>query len=508
MSTIYYSIKKGGTEDVTKGVGANFEIVFSMGKIPPISHFEVRDIVGAVVGDFVDAEYVIEIGTLRVMDAYLKSMVFSKPKPSTLLKLAFEPQSYRRLRETYITSFWQDQTIAEIVNAIIGEADVSARTVIGTDLISSLQFDRVSALDCLLYIVDKYDYVFFLNKGEVVFVNDWGQYGIPSGKSFGSVLGSDIRGIRFIKDRVNGELISGYWIRVDLTPDIQPGEMFTILSDEINLPTLLAHTIVHKAIADDVYTEILATQIDLEPNQVNNLNTGLFNDFLTQMSNLITKRVEMGRGMIVANAEVYDYTSNKVDAVFGYTRGGPDSSSTPDPTLNLITESNPDGAKATKIPILCGTALDQYGRVKPVYPGERLLVARINNNDMVVLGKIYTKDLNLPPLEENDDAEFIPAGGSDSGKARIHIIDKDGNEILHAKSLVIRIGDDYLTLSRPEKAGAGLEIEVGDETEIVYQDGNISLKAGNTEISLDGSTITITNGSVTAELSGSVMNVS
>jgi hypothetical protein len=164
-------------------------------------------------------------------------------------------------------------------------------------------------------------------------------------------------------------------------------------------------------------------------------------------------------------------------------------------------------------PIASPFAWHRCGLIVPVYPGMRAVLAHNRGlvNDAIVHGFLWAETpRDEPPQNEPGDYWLclpteLGADDRPTGKGVNDLIDKSGHRIIQAKGLHIVVGGDKLP-----SVGSRPTPPADDTIVLEHQSGTTITIAsdGAVEIKTTGKDLSLTNGSVRVNLSGSSVQVS
>lgn len=172
-----------------------------------------------------------------------------------------------------------------------------------------------------------------------------------------------------------------------------------------------------------------------------------------------------------------------------------------------------DRAQLIKKPIASAFAFDKVGLMTPVYPGMRALLVhhRSATNDAIVAGWLWPTEPRAtpPPNEVGDYWLALPTqlgtDGKPSGKGVNDLIDARGCRAVHARSLHILVGESAL-----KGVGERPTVQADDTIVVEHSSGTKITVASDGAVSITTSSkaITLGNGSVNLQVSGSSVAVS
>jgi len=135
-----------------------------------------------------------------------------------------------------------------------------------------------------------------------------------------------------------------------------------------------------------------------------------------------------------------------------------------------------DNVFLVRKPLMSPFAGDGFGLVVPVYKGMRSVIGfnRFNSQDANVLGFLWKKGWTVP---DHDEGDYMLHHKNHSK----YIMKEDGSVIHQVKSMLIQVGTNYLTISKPTAAGVGeFKIQFDTNKEIIFDGTDIIINTTGT----------------------------
>lgn len=406
-SRFVFSITQAGLKLVS-GVNADFTIFETITSVPPVFEFKVLnaapDLSFKTVNTEVYSINYIPPGVITVekniMNAYINSAEYDAGPPDTTLTFYFERAEYRALKTTHITKSWEGEsvTLSSVLDEICGEAGLNATVLVKEDsIIKNLQFDDFTAIQCIDYLADRYGLIYFYQLNRIVIYDD-----LESLFAGGyTLLTDDILNTKDYKqfNANNGIIENAKWVRILFNPTYKPGTLITSKTDAVS-GVFRLHTIIHRIIGKLFYTDLLLIPTNANIETLKFINTSIMNDVFYKLTNDLRREIKKEMELKVGKVVNYRSQDHLVDLAIV------DAS----PFPSVEGEPPEDATPVTKKQILTQIAGDGYGLICPSYPNERVLIARLNDHDYVVLGKVFDASMSKPNHSQGEYVLWLPEG--------------------------------------------------------------------------------------------------
>lgn len=445
----------GITSADAKGI---FTVGMSVTAVPPIVEFTVSGLKPGLLASINDQEqFTIRVYGETIFTAHLLSADLRREGPATITRLAFEDWSQYLLKKTKITKVYNDQTLQQIVQDVVTMSGVNDSVVGGSDVqIEEIVFYQKSAHAILSDLASEFEYLSFVSGGTVVFDN-----ATPYSSRLTPHTVRDSHLISAQNVRIGGSA-NGIDVMFRMHPSIRAG-------DEILFTTgqrYIVHTIIHTTPDEVLYfSNALLVPTNATIPVLKRYNYDRQSNFANKILRLLDRKLEDNRPYIVGEMNQYDGEMHTIKAKYGQENF---------PSQRRSNEIAVTGTNEVQNrPILTQSAIGQGGWIVPCYVGERVVFMRLDDKDLVVLGKLFMKNADLPPHEPGDTIRHIPITEPnvewDGANAFTDLIDKDGKFVMKSTSFKIQIGTSFVTLSRPDPEDAGkLLIDFGGGDSLEY----------------------------------------
>jgi len=405
-----FTISQAGVP-VISGVNANFTIFETLTSAPPVFEFRVLNADPATTFKPLNKEsYSINFippGSRKteknIMNAYINSAEYDAGPPNAILFLYFERAEYRALKTTFITKSWDGEiTLSSILTQICGEAGLISTMLLkqGREdpIVKNLQFDNYTAIQCLDYLADRYGLIYFYQFNSVTFYDS-----IESLPAEGvTTLNDKIYNTKNYKqfNSVTGTIEKSVWVRILFNPIYKPGILITSNTGAVS-GNFRLHTVIHRIIGKLFYSELLLVSTTTDLETLKFINTTVLNDVFYKFTNELRREIKREMEVKVGKVTAYNSENHLVDLAI--------IDASPFPSVEG--EAMEGAMPVTKKQIMTQIAGDGYGLVCPSYPGERVLIARLNDHDYVVLGKVFDAGMSKPEHGEGEYVLYLPDGG-------------------------------------------------------------------------------------------------
>ena len=354
---------------------------------------------------------------------------------------------FRALQKTVINAQWSNQFLSTIISAIGNKAGINTVTSATSEIIPEFSVCGLYADQAIELVARRFGYIWNLRRGTLYF-NASSIFGTQNAQ----IITSDDTMLESSFSYSNDTVHEGKMLEVYLRPGINAGDTVSYLSEGSRPVVYLVESCEHIKTPDLFKTVLHLIPITTTRDEIKYLHRDDELKKIIDEDDRIHRIVDAKTPLLFGEVDQFD--TQGLFASFKVGQNG-------DPTVPASTDApvGVNGCLMRKSRVSSPMALDNAGWIIPVYEGERFVLYRNNPfTDAVPLASLFTKDMRIPPYQDRDMIWYLPVfSGSlrDSAKNHIWLIDKEANEAISAKSMVIRVGSANLTAARPTTVADG-----------------------------------------------------
>lgn len=386
--------------------------------------------------------YSIELYGNNTLNGVVYDVQQSEREGTTFTKITFNEYVKHKLTETRINVVLSNVSLKTVVKNIIQLAGIpyNSNTVGGSStVVTEISLSGKSADDCLEELSDKYNYLYFVKNGTVVFKNT-SPYSATSTTSY--ISPDRILSRNKVK---SGENYAVY-LRLKLQVHVSAGDTITIRQSS---ESFLAHTVIHKQESKVITTEVYLVDTSLSPTVLKGMYFHQASAVYDGIKQTIKGEIAKSTAFEIGKISRYTGSDFRVNSNVGQ--------EDVEGKRKSVDIDISGSQEVTDRPVLVPIAINKGGFIIPAYIGERNVFFRFDDQDTIIGGKLYGSGTELPPNEPGDYSRFLPITETntqwDELEANVLVIDKDGNEMRRVFSLFI---DATTTaLARPTAVPAG-----------------------------------------------------
>jgi len=409
-SEFYYTIKREDGIDICSGLRANFSIFLSVCGQPAISKFIIRGASRSVFNDLNEMMYSISLGVAflspiipSTMNGNVFKVEFEEGQAETHTTIYFEQSEYRKVKQAIISQSWENVPMSTILSGICNEVGVPATCKFSSAIqVKSEQFVVTPAIDCINRICEKYGLAYRIGNNVITFYDSVTSLVLQAQPA----IIHDFFDCTCIKqyNPETGNVETAAWAKISFSPMVFPGSAWDLTA--MDMPgTFIAHTVIHEIVGGEQYTRVLFVPSTTTIKMLKQYTTPTTNDFVSKAVTIARSEVMQRQQILIGVVSTYNPEMYTADVTVGQ-----DLSANPGGLLSV--DITPEKVTVQGKSIVVRIACDGKGEIIPCYEGERVVLARLDDNDYIIIGKIYDSGKGKPEHGEGDYVLDLPSGGN------------------------------------------------------------------------------------------------